>query len=84
MLLVLQEAFFFSIRRYFPDCRRCGLNDKDGNTIGTGSITVDGTGDGTTAVTAPMVDVPSGTFGISDGVTLSGNVNTSTGKWWSC
>ena len=54
------------------------VNDKDGNTIGTGSITVDGTGDGTTAVTAPMVDVQSGTFGISDGVTLSGNVNTST------
>ena len=54
------------------------VNDKDGNTIGTGSITVDGTGDGTTAVTAPMVDVQSGTFGISDGVTLSGNANTST------
>lgn len=54
------------------------VNDKDGNAIGTGSITVDGTGDGTTAVTAPMVDVQSGTFGISDGVTLSGNVNTST------
>ena len=54
------------------------VNDKDGNAIGTGSITVDGTGDGTTAVTAPMVDVQSGTFGISDGVTLSGNANTST------
>ena len=54
------------------------VNDKDGNTIGTGSITVDGTGDGTTAVTAPMVDVQNGTFGISDGVTLSGNANTST------
>ena len=54
------------------------VNDKDGNAIGTGSITVDGTGDGTTAVTAPMVDVQSGTFGISDGVILSGNVNTST------
>lgn len=54
------------------------VNDKDGNAIGTGSITVDSTGDGTTAVTAPMVDVQSGTFGISDGVTLSGNVNTST------
>lgn len=54
------------------------VNDKGGNAIGTGSITVDGTGDGTTAVTAPMVDVQSGTFGISDGVTLSGNVNTST------
>ena len=54
------------------------VNDKDGNAIGTGSITVDATGDGTTAVTAPMVDVQSGTFGISDGVTLSGNANTST------
>ena len=54
------------------------VNDKDGNAIGTGSITVDGTGDGTTAVTSPMVDVQSGTFGISDGVTLSGNANTST------
>ena len=54
------------------------VNDKDGNAIGTGSITVDGTGDGTTAVTAPMVDVQSGTFGISDDVTLSGNANTST------
>lgn len=54
------------------------VNDKDGNAIGTGSITVDGTGDGTTAVTAPMVDVQSGTFGISDGTTLSGNANTST------
>ena len=54
------------------------VNDKDGNAIGTGSITVDGTGDGTTAVTAPMVDVQSGTFGISDGVILSGNANTST------
>ena len=40
--------------------------------------TVDATGDGKTAVTAPMVDVQSGTFGISDGVTLSGNANTST------
>ena len=54
------------------------VNDKDGNAIGTGSITVDATGDGTTAVTAPTVDVQSGTFGISDGVTLSGNANTST------
>ena len=54
------------------------VNDKDGNAIGTDSITVDATGDGTTAVTAPMVDVQSGTFGISDGVTLSGNANTST------
>ena len=53
------------------------VNDKDGK-IGTGSITVDGTGDGTTAVIAPMVDVQSGIFGISDGVTLSGNANTST------
>lgn len=54
------------------------LTDTDGNAAGTGSITVDGTGDGTTAVTAPMVDVQSGTFGISDGTTLSGNANTST------
>ena len=54
------------------------VNDKDGNAIGTGSITADGTGDGTTAVTAPMVDVQSGIFGISDRVTLSGNANTST------
>ena len=54
------------------------VNDKDGNAIGTGSITVDATGDGTTAVTAPTVDVQSGTFGISDGVILSGNANTST------
>lgn len=54
------------------------LTDTDGNAAGTGSVTVDGTGDGTTAVTAPMVDVQSGTFGISDGVTLSGNANTST------
>lgn len=54
------------------------LTDTDGNAAGTGSVTVDGTGDGTTAVTAPMVDVQSGTFGISDGTTLSGNANTST------
>ena len=54
------------------------LTDTDGNATGTGSVTVDGTGDGTTAVTAPMVDVQSGTFGISDGTTLSGNANTST------
>ena len=54
------------------------LTDEEGNAVGTGSLTVDGTGDGTTAVTASMVDVQSGIFGISDGVTLSGNANTST------
>ena len=52
------------------------ITDSTGATIGAGSLTVDGTGDG---VTGSIVEVTSGNFALSDGVTLTGNVTTGIG-----
>ena len=52
------------------------ITDSTGATIGAGSLTVDGTGDG---VTGSIVEVTSGNYALSDGVTLTGNVTTGIG-----
>lgn len=52
------------------------ITDSTGAAIGAGSLTVDGTGDG---VTGSIVEVTSGNFALSDGVTLTGNVTTGIG-----
>ena len=43
------------------------VTDSDGNAIGSGSLTVDGTGDG---VTGSIVEVASGNYALIDGTTL--------------
>ena len=48
----------------------------DGNAIGSGSLTVDGTGDG---VTGSIVEVVSGNYALIDGTTLTGNTTTGNG-----
>ena len=52
------------------------VTDSDGNAIGSGSLTVDGTGDG---VTGSIVEVASGNYALIDGTTLTGN--TTAGNW---
>ena len=52
------------------------ITDSTGAAVGAGSLTVDGTGDG---VTGSIVEVTSGNFALSDGVTLTGNVTTGIG-----
>ena len=48
----------------------------DGNAIGSGSLTVEGTGDG---VTGSIVEVVSGNYALIDGTTLTGNTTTGNG-----
>ena len=52
------------------------VTDSDGNAIGSGSLTVEGTGDG---VTGSIVDVVSGNYALIDGTTLKGNTTTGNG-----
>ena len=52
------------------------VTDSDGNAIGSGSLTVDGTGDG---VTGSIVEVASGNYALIDGTTLTGNTTTGNG-----
>ena len=50
--------------------------DSTGTAIGTGTLTVDGTGDG---VTGSIVEVTSGNYALSDGATLTGNTTSAAG-----
>ena len=52
------------------------LQDAEGNALGTANLIVDGSGEG---VSGSIVDVQSGTFGLSDGVTLANNVTSGNG-----
>ena len=52
------------------------VTDSDGNAIGSGSLTVDGTGDG---VTGSIVEVASGNYALIDGTTLTGNTTAGNG-----
>ena len=52
------------------------VTDSDGNAIGSGSLTVDGTGDD---VTGSIVEVASGNYALIDGTTLTGNITTGNG-----
>ena len=52
------------------------VTDSDGNAIGSGSLTVDGTGDN---VTGSIVEVASGNYALIDGTTLTGNTTTGNG-----
>ena len=52
------------------------VTDSDGNAIGSGSLTVDGTGDD---VTGSIVEVASGNYALIDGTTLTGNTTTGNG-----
>ena len=54
----------------------CSVTDSDGNAIGSGSLTVDGTGDN---VTGSIVEVASGNYALIDGTTLTGNTTTGNG-----
>ncbi|MDO4337604.1 MAG: hypothetical protein Q4C91_05880 [Eubacteriales bacterium] len=51
----------------------------DGSETVTGSLTVDGSLESGTAVDGAIVQVESGTFGLLDSVTLTGNVNSGNG-----
>lgn len=52
------------------------ITDAEGNAVGTGTVTVDGSGDG---VTGSLVEVQSGIFGLSDGVTFTNNITSGNG-----
>ena len=52
------------------------VTDSDGNAIGSGSLTVEGTGDG---VTGSIIEVVSGNYALIDGTTLTGNTTTGNG-----
>ena len=52
------------------------VTDSDGTAIGSGSLTVDGSGDG---VTGSIVEVVSGNYGLTDDAVLTGNNTTGDG-----
>lgn len=52
------------------------VKDSTGTAVGTGTLTVDGTGDG---VEGSIVEVLSGNYGLTDGAALTGNKTTGNG-----
>ena len=52
------------------------VTDANGTALGSGSLTVDGSGDG---VTGSVVEVSGGNYALTDGATLTGNNTTGDG-----